>query len=62
MGYAPKVQQTKAQEEGAMHEDIGLLQDTMVRASLGKLPSIFSGQFYGYFWKLIKTKATSFYS
>lgn len=45
-----------------MTEDIGLLQDTMVFASLGKLPSVLSGQFYGYIWKWIKSKGTSFYS
>lgn len=45
-----------------MTEDIGLLQDTFVFASLGKLPSVLSGQFYGYIWKWIKSKGTSSYS
>ncbi|KAH7405800.1 hypothetical protein DE146DRAFT_787002 [Phaeosphaeria sp. MPI-PUGE-AT-0046c] len=62
MGMAPKVQQRKSQEEGAMQEDIGLLQDTVIRASLSKLPSVLSPAFWGYMWKLLKTKASASYS
>lgn len=60
---APKVHLEKAQREaGSMAEDIGLLQDTIVPASLGKLPGWWSPSFWGYFWKVLKSKGTALYS
>jgi protein MBA1 len=62
IGPAPKVNEIKAQEEGALSDDIGLLQDTVVRAPWGKLPGIWTPGFWGYMWKLIKSKGTALYS
>lgn len=45
-----------------MADDIGLLQDTFVRAPFKALPSFMSGQFYAYFWKLVKSKGSALYS
>jgi protein MBA1 len=61
IGAAPSVQM-KQQQEGAMAEDIGLLQDTIVRASWRKLPTVWSVSFWSYMWKLLKSKGTALYS
>jgi len=45
-----------------MAEDIGLLQNTIVRASLSKLPSPTSWQFYSYFWTVLKSRFTGLYT
>jgi protein MBA1 len=62
MGAAPKVNEMKQQQEGVMAEDIGLLQDTVVRASWRKLPAVWSASFWSYTWKLLKSKGTALYS
>jgi len=62
IGPAPKVNEIKAQEEGALSDDIGLLQDTVVRAPWDKLPGVGTPAFWGYMWKLIKSKVTALYS
>jgi hypothetical protein len=62
VGSAPKVTEMKAQQEGAMAEDIGLLQDTIVRAAWAKLPKVWSTHFWSYMWKLLKSKGTGLYS
>jgi protein MBA1 len=62
VGSAPKVTEMKAQQEGAMAEDIGLLQDTIVRAGWAKLPKVWSTHFWSYMWKLLKSKGTGLYS
>jgi mitochondrial protein MBA1 len=62
MGAAPKVSEMRAQREDAMAEDIGVLQDTIIRASLGKLPRIWQTKFWSYMWKLLKSKGTGLYS
>jgi protein MBA1 len=59
---APKVSEMRVQREGAMAEDIGVLQDTIIRASWGKLPRIWQSKFWSYMWKLLKSKATGMYS
>lgn len=46
----------------AMVEDIGLLQNTIVRAPFKLLPSVFSKEFRSYLWKLLKAKGTGLYS
>lgn len=45
-----------------MAEDIGLLQNTVVRASFSKLPSPTSWEFYSYFWTLLKSRFTGLYT
>ncbi|KAL6712594.1 hypothetical protein ACN47E_000471 [Coniothyrium glycines] len=63
VGPSPKVNFEKAQrEEGAMAEDIGLLQNTIIRAPLTKLPNLANRAFWSYFWKLFKSKGTALYS
>jgi protein MBA1 len=59
---APGVAKYKAEQEGEMIEDIGLVQDTLVRASWNKLPGIWTGAFWSYMWKLLKSKGTAMYS
>ncbi|KAF1841447.1 uncharacterized protein K460DRAFT_294079 [Cucurbitaria berberidis CBS 394.84] len=62
-GPSPKVNYEKAQQDSsAMAEDIGLLQNTIVRAPFKHLPKVTSRQFWGYFWTLVKAKGTAFYS
>lgn len=45
-----------------MAEDIGLLQNTIVRAPFRDLPSPISGKFWSYFWSLVKAKGTGMYA
>ncbi|KAJ4983503.1 hypothetical protein SVAN01_11018 [Stagonosporopsis vannaccii] len=45
-----------------MAEDIGLLQNTIVRAPLSKLPSPTSWEFYSYFWTVLKSRFTGLYT
>jgi nucleoside recognition membrane protein YjiH len=58
---APRVHMEQSQQEEGMTEDIGLLQNTIVRAEFSKLPSIFSKPFYSYMWQLIKSKGVALY-
>jgi protein MBA1 len=62
IGPAPKVNEIKAQQEGAMAEDIGVLQDTIIRAGWSKLPMVWNSKFWSYMWKLLKSKGTGMYS
>lgn len=63
VGPSPKVNFEKAQQDvSAMAEDIGLLQNTIVRAPFKDLPKPTSWKFWGYFWGLLKAKGTGFYS
>ncbi|CAO2657659.1 Nn.00g037850.m01.CDS01 [Neocucurbitaria sp. VM-36] len=60
---SPKVNFEKTQQESSMMaDDIGLLQNTIIRAPFKDLPSLTSGRFWGYFWTLLKAKGTGFYS
>jgi protein MBA1 len=61
-GYAPKVTEMKAQREGGLAEDIGLLQDTIIRANWNQLPKPFERAFWAYMWKLTKSRVTGLYS
>jgi protein MBA1 len=61
-GWAPMTTQLKAQAEGDLAEDIGLLQDTIVRPSWNKLPKPWKPQFTSFLWKLMKSWATGKYS
>ena len=62
-GPSPRVNFERAQQDdGAMAEDIGLLQNTIVRAPFKDLPSFTSWQFWSYFWTLFKAKGTAFYT
>ncbi|KAF3050716.1 hypothetical protein E8E11_004724 [Didymella keratinophila] len=59
---APNVQTNNTRDVQEMAEDIGLLQNTVVRASLSKLPSPASREFYSYFWTLLKSRFTGLYT
>ena len=60
---APRVRFEKAQQEaGMMAVDIGLLQGTVVRAPLSKLPALRTPEFWGYHWTLMKSKAVALYT
>jgi protein MBA1 len=61
---SPEVLRDQAEQEGEgeMVEDIGLLQDTIVRASWKNLPEIWKRAFWGYWWKVLKNKGTGLYS
>jgi protein MBA1 len=62
-GPAPRVNLEKAQQEaGMMAVDIGLLQGTVVRASLSKLPAFYRPEFWGYLWTLTKSKVVAWYT
>lgn len=62
-GPSPRVNFEKAQrDEGAMAEDIGLLQNTVIRAPFSRLPSPLTRPFWSYFWNLFKSKGTALYS
>jgi len=62
-GPAPIVNQAEAQSDvGALAEDIGLLQDTLVRARVRDLPAFWRGAFWGYVWRWVKSKGTGMYS
>ena len=50
------------QEIGGIAEDIGLLQNTVIRAPFKDLPAVTSGKFWKYFWTLVKLKAVALYS
>lgn len=45
-----------------MAEDIGLLQNTIIRAPFSKLPKATSWEFYSYFWSLLKARFTGLYT
>jgi protein MBA1 len=59
---APNVQTNNTRDVQEMAEDIGLLQNTVVRASLSKLPSPASWEFYSYFWTVLKSRFTGLYT
>jgi protein MBA1 len=62
-GPAPRVNMEKAQQDiGSLADDIGLLQDTIIRARFSQLPGPWSPRFWGYSWKLLKSKAMGLYS
>lgn len=58
---SPNVQNSR-QDVQEMAEDIGLLQNTIIRAPFGKLPSPTSWEFYAYFWTVLKSRATALYT
>lgn len=58
---APNNESAK-RETQEMAEDIGLLQNTVIRAPFSKLPSPTSWQFYSYFWTLLKARFTGLYT
>jgi hypothetical protein len=62
MGYAPQVNEAEIQQQGGMQEDIGLLQDTVIRPQWRNLPSPLSYAFWKLVWKLLKTKGMGIYS
>ncbi|KAI8937558.1 hypothetical protein NX059_005275 [Plenodomus lindquistii] len=63
VGPSPKVSMDKMQRgENGMVEDIGILQGTMVRAPMSKLPNITTRAFWGYYWALVKSKGMALYS
>jgi protein MBA1 len=59
---SPEVLQNEAEQEGEMMEDIGLLQDTLVRARWRDLPPMWSPAFWGYWYKVLKSKISGLYS
>jgi protein MBA1 len=58
---APNLQTSK-REVQEMAEDIGLLQNTVIRASFSKLPAPTSWEFYSYFWTVLKSRFTGLYT
>lgn len=50
------------QDAQEMAEDIGLLQNTIIRAPFSKLPKPTSWEFYSYFWTLLKARFTAMYT
>lgn len=63
VGPSPTVGHAAARKKReAMVEDIGLLQNTVVRAPLKSLPRVMSKAFRSYMWTLLKAKATAIYS
>ncbi|CBX95032.1 hypothetical protein LEMA_P114470.1 [Plenodomus lingam JN3] len=54
--------QRMQQIEEALVEDIGILQGTIVRAPVSKLPKITTKAFWEYYWALLKSKGTSLWS
>ncbi|KAF2819993.1 hypothetical protein CC86DRAFT_449620 [Ophiobolus disseminans] len=63
VGPAPRVHYEKAlSDQGMLAEDIGLLQDTVIRARFRDLPAVWKGEFWSYVWKLVKSKGTALYS
>ncbi|KAF3035471.1 hypothetical protein E8E12_006848 [Didymella heteroderae] len=58
---APNLQTSK-REVQEMAEDIGLLQNTVIRAQFSKLPSPTSWEFYSYFWTVLKSRFTGLYT
>jgi protein MBA1 len=62
-GPAPSVTMGKMMKEiDSMAEDIGLLQNTIIRAPLGQLPPVYNRRFWGYMWTLIKSRAASLWT
>ncbi|KAF1934340.1 uncharacterized protein M421DRAFT_415374 [Didymella exigua CBS 183.55] len=59
---APNVQSSSKREVQDMAEDIGLLQNTVIRASFSKLPAPTSWEFYSYFWTVLKARFTGLYT
>jgi protein MBA1 len=63
VGPAPSVTMGKMMKEiDSMAEDIGLLQNTIIRAPLGQLPPVYNRQFWGYMWTLLKSRAASLWT
>lgn len=58
---APSNQQAR-QDVQEMAEDIGLLQNTVIRAPFSKLPGPTSWEFYAYFWTVLKSRFTALYT
>ena len=59
---APNVKPREQQDVQDMAEDIGLLQNTIIRAPFSKLPSPTSWEFYSYFWSMVKARFTALYT
>jgi protein MBA1 len=59
---SPEVLQNEAGQEGEMIEDIGLLQDTLVRANWKSLPPVWDPAFWSYWYKVLKNKISGLYS
>ncbi|KAH6620142.1 hypothetical protein C7974DRAFT_426350 [Boeremia exigua] len=59
---APSVRNGNKSLMREMADDIGLLQNTIIRARFRDLPRPTSWEFYSYFWALIKAKATAVYT
>jgi mitochondrial protein MBA1 len=62
VGNPAPTNQSDRRDAEEMAEDIGLLQNTIIRAPFGKLPPPSSWQFYSYFWTLLKAKFTALYT
>ena len=63
VGPAPSVTMGKMMKEtDSMAEDIGLLQNTVVRAPLSQLPPVYDRKFWGYAWTLLKSKGAALYT
>ncbi|KNG47427.1 mitochondrial carrier protein rim2 [Stemphylium lycopersici] len=63
VGPAPNVNYVKAQSSTeAMVEDIGLLQNTIIRAPFSELKGNGVGGIARYYWDLLKSKGTALYS
>ncbi|KAF1913585.1 hypothetical protein BDU57DRAFT_520517 [Ampelomyces quisqualis] len=62
MGPAPRVSESQMQQEGGMVQDIGMLQDTIIRPPLTKLPSVLTSWFWQLMWRNFKSKATGWYT
>ncbi|EUC47739.1 hypothetical protein COCMIDRAFT_34806 [Bipolaris oryzae ATCC 44560] len=63
VGPSPKVNYEKAQTDAdAMAEDIGLLQNTIIRAPFSELKGIGVRGITSYYWDLVKSKGTALYS
>lgn len=54
--------ETGKRDATEMAEDIGILQNTIIRAPFSKLPSPASWELYSYFWTLLKARFTGLYT
>ena len=54
--------QSDRRDAQEMAEDIGLLQNTLIRAPFSKLPKPTKWEFYNYFWTLLKSRFTALYT
>jgi hypothetical protein len=60
---APQVDIEKAQQEGEFIEDLGLLENTFVRAPYSKLKQDFwTRRILVYYWKFLKSKLAGIFS